>query len=165
MTDFEYEVLQFIRTFHGNPRWTDVLNAFLPSHRDSDADRVLKILLSDGTLENASPASTPPNCNLKLSDKAFLLLLEEQERREKLRLVQQENERKENEKQQADEQKENERFNREQSCKEADRKAEHAFQYKLTFLNAFLTFTSGLISGAILSNLDRLIPWILSLLP
>lgn len=165
MTDFEYEILQFIRTFDGNPRWIDVLNAFLPSHRDGDANRVLEILLSDGTLENASPSSRPPRCTLKLSGKAFLLLLEDQERREKLRLVQQENERKEKEQQQADEQKEQDRFHREQSCKEADRKAEHAFQYKLTFLNAFLTFASGLISGAILANLDRLIPWVLSLFP
>lgn len=165
MTDFEYEVLQFIRTFDGNPRWIDVLNAFLPSHRDGDANRVLEILLSDGTLENASPSSRPPRCTLKLSGKAFLLLLEEQERREKLRLVQQENERKEKEQQQAAEKKERNRLAREDSRKEANRKAEHKFQYKLAFLNAFLTFTSGLISGAILANLDRLIPWVLSLFP
>lgn len=164
MTDFEYEVLQFIRTFDGNPRWIDVLNAFLPSHRDGDANRVLEILLSDGTLENASPSSRPPRCTLKLSGKAFLLLLEDQERREKLRLVQQENERKEKQ-QQAAEKKERNRLAREDSRKEADRKAEHKFQYKLTFLNAFLTFTSGLISGAILANLDRIIPWIVSLFP
>lgn len=165
MTDFEYEVLQFIKTFDGNPRWIDILNAFLPTKRDGDANRVLNVFLSNGTLENASPTNRPPNCKLKLSDKAFLLLLKEQERREKLESIQKENERKENEKQQAAEQKENERFNREQSCKEADRKAEHAFQYKLTFLNAFLTFISGMISGAIISNLDRIIPWILSLFP
>jgi DNA-binding PadR family transcriptional regulator len=75
----------------------------------------------------------------------------------------QENERKENEKQKAAEKKEQERVNREQSCKEAERKAEHAFQYKLSLFNAFLTFISGLITGAILSNLDRLIPRIISL--
>lgn len=88
-------------------------------------------------------------------------ILDEKRERESIR---QENERKENGKQQAAEQKENERFNREQSCKEAERKAEHAFQYKLSFLNAFLTFISGLISGAILSNLDRIILWVVSLI-
>lgn len=163
MTDFEYEILQFIRTFDGNPRWTDVLNEFLPSNRDGDANRVLKVFLSDGTLENASHTSRPPHCKLKLSGKSFLLLLKEQERREKLESIHQENERKENEKQQAAEQKERDRLNREELRKQADRKAEHAFQYKLSFLNAFLTFASGLITGAVLANLDRLIPWIVSL--
>lgn len=163
MTDFEYEILQFIRTFDGDPRWTDVLNEFLPSNRDGDANRVLKVFLSDGTLENASHTSRPPNCKLKLSGKSFLLLLKEQERREKLESIHQENERKENEKQQAAEQKERDRLNREELRKQADRKAEHAFQYKLSFLNAFLTFASGLITGAVLANLDRLIPWIVSL--
>ena len=163
MTDFEYEVLQFIRTFDGNPRWIDVLNAFLPSHRDGDANRVLEILLSDGTLENASPSSRPPRCTLKLSDKAFLLLLEDQERREKLRLVQQENERKEKEQQQAAEKKERNRLARENSRKEADRKAEHKFQYKLTFLNAFLNFSLSFLAGLLVEHFTGIIGLVIKL--
>lgn len=163
MTDFEYEVLQFIRTFNGNPRWIDVLNAFLPSHRDSDADRVLKILLSAGTLENATPYHRPPNCKIKLSDKAYILLLEEQERREKLRLVQQENERKENEKQQAADKKERDRLAREDSRKDADRKAEHKFQYKLTLLNAFLNFFLSFLAGLLVEHYTGIVGFIIKL--
>lgn len=78
-------------------------------------------------------------------------------------LLRQENERKEKAKIEEDNKKEQERLNWELSCKEAERKAEHKFQYKLTFLNAFLTFVSGFASGAILTNLDQIIPWIVSL--
>ncbi len=41
-----------------------------------------------------------------------------------------------------------------------DRATEHRFQIQLTFLQASLSFGFGLISGAILSNLDRIIPWV-----
>lgn len=77
--------------------------------------------------------------------------------------IRQENERKENEKQQAADKKEHDRLDREESRRQADRKAEHAFQYKLSLLNAFLAFVSGVASGAVLANLDRIIPWIISL--
>lgn len=42
-----------------------------------------------------------------------------------------------------------------------DRASEHRFQIQLTFLQAALSFGFGLVSGAIISNLDRLIPWVL----
>lgn len=42
-----------------------------------------------------------------------------------------------------------------------DRASEHRFQIQLTFLQAALSFGFGLVSGAILANLDRIIPWVL----
>lgn len=72
-------------------------------------------------------------------------------------LIRQENERKENEAQKAAEKKDKEHLNREAPRKQASNKTEHAFQYKHSLLNALLTFVSGLISGAILSNLERII--------
>lgn len=48
---------------------------------------------------------------------------------------------------------------REAAAKAAERTSDRKFQIRLTFLQAFLSFFTGLISGAVLSNLDRLLPW------
>lgn len=162
-TDFEYEVLQLINSSKKQLSYIDVLNAFRTSNRDGDANHVLRLFLADGTLENASHAYRPPRCKLRLSDKAVLLLLEEQERREKLELVQKENERKEKQKQQAAEKKERDRLAREDSRKEADRKAEHKFQYKLTFLNAFLNFSLSFLAGLLVEHFTGIVGLVIKL--
>lgn len=43
--------------------------------------------------------------------------------------------------------------------RKAERKAEHAFQYKLSFISALY----GALFGALISNLDRIIRWMMSL--
>lgn len=83
-----------------------------------------------------------------------------QTRRELEALQNQESIRQENIRaEQAQEQKELERVVREKADRQADRAAEHRFQI---ILNFGLSLFSAVI-GAILSNLDRLIPWIISL--
>ena len=163
MSDFEYRVLRYLQNKKSPALWSDIINDFAAFANPVETDVVLKSLLASGLIR--ATASDPQISSVYLSDSALFQMIQEEERLGKLKLVQQENERKEKEQQQADQKKEEDRFHREQSCKAADRKAEHAFQYKLAFLNAFLTFLSGMISGAILANLDRLIPWVLSLFP
>lgn len=45
---------------------------------------------------------------------------------------------------------------RETTAKAAERASDRKFQIRLTFLQAFLSFLSGLVSGIILGNLDRI---------
>lgn len=163
MSELEYHILRYLHREAAPVLWSEILNDFYILAKPTETDSVLKTMLSSGLILKTSPTSDPQLSTVVLSDSAILELIREEDNRAKLQSIRQENERKENEKQKAAENKERDRLNWEQSCKEADRKAEHAFQYKLTFLNAFLTFASGLISGAILSNLDRLVPWFFSL--
>lgn len=163
MSDFEFRILRYLHHEESPVLWSKLLNDFSPFAEPMETDSVLKSMLASGIIRKTSVISDPHLCSVFLSDSAVLNLIQEEERRAKLESIRQENERKENEKQKAAEDKERNRLNWEQSCKDADRKAEHAFQYRLSFLNAFLTFSSGLVSGAVLANLDRLIRWLISL--
>lgn len=164
MSEIEYRILCYLRRESSPVLWCKILSDFCTFSTPTETDAVLKAMLFSGLLLTTSPTADPQLSSVVPSNSAILELLKEEDRRARLESIQQDNERKENEKQKAAENKERDRLNWEQSCKEAERKAEHAFQYKLTFLNAFLTFVFGLISGAILSNLDRLIPLFISLI-
>ena len=104
---------------------------------------------------------TEPGKRILSERRRKLRFAEIETRRELDALLEKESVRQENiRKEQADEQKERDRLNREESRKEADRKAEHSFQYKLSLMNAFLNFFLMFLSGVLVGNLDRIIPWI-----
>lgn len=163
MLDIELDILRFLSHCESPVNFSTVQNAFDPQTQCILVDNILRLFLEDGRIENTTPEEHPPFCRIRISRQGLLLLFSEEERLRKEESIRQENERNENERQKAAQQQENDRLDREELRKQADRKAEHAFQYKLSLMNAFLTFVSGLITGAILSNLNEIIPWLLTL--
>lgn len=154
MTDLQ--ILTAVKNSGGTIRYTDLLNLGLTDAAfDPLADRArIHVLRYAGALSGDLSAYS----SVSITAQGRLLLAQLQTEVS----LQQEKEQKEHDAQQAAEEKERQYLSREESRKQADRKAEHAFQYKLSLLNALLTFVSGLISGAVLANLDRLVPWIIS---
>ena len=140
MTNLELEILRLLHQADGPVPWVDVLNHFLPSAATADVSAVLGALLRSGAVEKTSLSASPPFCSLVLSESGLFLLI------------------------QGDEQRKHEQRKQQQSRAEARRAAEHRaaerkadqhFQIKLCVLSAVL--------GGLLSNLDRLIPWLISL--
>lgn len=150
MTDFEYRILTFIYRSGKPISWASIMNAYLLDGKSIQANDVLLHLLKDGMLVKATPASTPPSCKVKLSDLGVINLIQEDERRKNLIAKEQSA----HDKAAAD-------AVRAAEDRAAERKKEHSFQIKLVFLSSFLSF----LFGALATNLDRLIPWVLSLFP
>lgn len=149
MTDFEYKILTFIYRSRKPVSWASVMNAYLLDGKSIQANDVLLHLLKEELLVKTTPASNPPSCKIKLSDLGVINLIQEDEHRKKLISEEQSAQ----DKAAAD-------AVRAAEDRAAERKKEHSFQIKLVFLSSFLSF----LFGAIASNLDRLIPWIISLL-
>lgn len=155
MTDLEYDVLSFIRDHRPSVPWLDVLNSFLPSGRSLDADSILRLALQDGLVEKTSSLDTPPNCTIRISYLGIRCILEEQEHREKLALL-----RNENIQQEQQRKHENDRVLEAQAASQAEiQRSDRKFQVKLSLLQALLSF----LAGAVTTNLDRIIAWVMSL--
>ena len=140
MTQREYEILRFVST-HSPILWLDALNAFLPSVLA--ADTVLRDALAKKWVEVTNPADHPPFCSIRVTASgrsvcaAFALVQQEKHQQEKL---QQEN---------------RWRHAAEKADQKAMRRDDRRFQIKLNVAMVFL--------GAFLSNLDRIIAWVLSI--
>lgn len=152
MSEVEYRILCYLRCEAAPVLWCKILSDFCTFSTPTETDAVLKAMLFSGLLLTTSPTSDPQLSSVVPSNSAILDLLKEEDRRSKLESIQQENKRKENEKQQADEKKERDRFAWEQSRKDADTKAEHSFQYRLTLLNAFLNFFLSFLAGLLVEH-------------
>ena len=140
MTQREYEILRFVSA-HSPILWLDTLNAFLPSVLE--VDTVLRDALAKKWIEATNPADHPPFCSIRITATgrsvcaAFALVQQEQHQQEQLR---QEN---------------RWRLAAEKADQKAMRRDDRRFQIKLNVAMVFL--------GAFLSNLDRIIAWILSI--
>lgn len=141
MTQQEYEILCFV-SVNGPIRWADALNAFLPSVLA--VDTVLRDALAKKWIEVTNTADHPPFCSIRVTASgrsvcaAFALVQQEKHQQEKF---QQEN---------------RWRLAAEKADQKAMRRDDRRFQIKLNVAMVFL--------GAFLSNLDRIVAWILSLL-
>ena len=147
MTDLEYEILAFVSA-GGEVHWVSVLNEMHPVHSYKDTDVTLKHLVSVGLLEICS-ADRPPYCSVRLSDDGGFAMIEENSLRADH--ISKEQNQKDEALQQAI---------REKADKKADRDAEHRFQAGLSFWNTVL----GAILGAVLCNLDRIVPEVIDLI-
>ena len=150
MSDREFQILFFLRSAE-NPSWVDVLNTVRPP---VDTDAVMKKLLSDGAIEKSGVYTD--YSSVTITAKGLSLLLDETDRRLKEQLAVQ----KQKDREQAEEQKKLEQIIRDKADSEAHCAAEHRFQIKLSFSATVLSA----LAGAIFTNLDRLIPWLLRLL-
>lgn len=147
MTNLEFEILQYINSKHKSVSWLEIMNHFHTFGQSLEADGVLHAMLNSRLLQNTDPVHTPPLCKVKLSDSGLLQFIEEKERRQKLVC----------EEKQAQDQMADARL-REETRRKAEAKNEHQFQIKLAL-------TSALVGGAvtyIVTNLDRLIPLLIS---
>lgn len=146
MTDHEYEILLFIRKNQPVP-FGKIVNSFSPEQRINETKAIIKSDM-DKYITKTSRADPDTRCRIRLTEAGQnALLLEESIRQENVR------------REQAEEQKELERIVRDKSDREADRHAEHRFQARISFGNTVF----GMILGALISNLDRIIEWFISL--
>lgn len=90
MSDFELEILRYIRDAGPSVLWWKVFNAFDPAKRIFDTDAILKKLLKDKFIEKTSQTDKPPHCSIRISDEGRVLLLREEEKAQKLKLLQEE---------------------------------------------------------------------------
>lgn len=148
MTDFEYRIFKFIYECKKPVRWIDVLNEFLPFGNSLQANDVLLYLLKTGKIQKTSPNAKLSKCKIVLSDFAVADLIQENERRESFACQEQRRQ-----------QEATEEAARAAEYREAERKAEHTFQAKLALWNTLLS----VLLGAIASNLDRLIPFVIQI--
>ncbi len=144
MTDFELEILRFLRFSDAPVLWCDLLNRYSPPRPVADVDAVLRLLLANGLVEKNSPSSAPPLCSIELSEVGFSRLVHERDRRK--HIIQQEQHKQQQSRAEARRAAENQA---------AERTTDKQFQIKLCILSAVLS--------CLLSNLDRLIPWLSSL--
>lgn len=151
MTDFELEILRFLRFSDAPVLWCDLLNRYSPPRPVADVDAVLRLLLADGLVEKNSPSSAPPFCSLVLSESGLIQLIQEEEHRK--HIIQKEQHKQQQSRAEA---------RRAAEDHAAERKADQRFQITLSLSTAIFNVLANILLGALLSNLDRLIPWLSS---
>lgn len=144
MTELEYRVLSYIHRTH-NPYWTDVINAMNPPTPPIETDAILRNLISRWMIHSSGPSFDLSR--VSLTPDGISWLLSETDFRLKEQLSLQENVKQEQQKR--DER--NRRDSDEKSQRKADQRSDRIFQIFLV------------VASALITNLDRLIPWLISL--
>lgn len=154
MTELEYKILTYVES-NPNVHWVKLLNDMHPCSSYKKTGAVAEGLLADNLLENTTPSEQAPHCCIRLSVMGANALLREEERLLREEQIRQDQIRCE----EANEQKRLEQIAADKAERHAEQKAEHRFQAKLSLGSAAF----GAVLGAIFSNLDRLIPFIIQL--
>lgn len=139
MTDMDYEILSYLGQ-RPSCLWSEVLNAFDPATGINGTHRFLLGCLDYGLIERLYPAESPPQCRVRLTPDGYralhlhdIYIRQEQQQQE-----------------------DNDRMRKEEvAAKEAERDSDRRFQERLSTKQTVL----AAILGAILSNLDRFLPW------
>lgn len=152
MTNLEYKILTYIKE-KSEIHWIDLLNDFHPDFSYQDTGAVTQILLDRGLLENLSPATPPPLCQLRLSDKGRITLLSEEDRLRREESLRQENMRRE----QAQEQQRLDQIVADKADRKAERRADRIFQIFLAFLNYLIPFILGGLAEHLTGFVDRIL--------
>lgn len=143
MTKLEYQVLSYIH-INESAAWVSVLNAMQPSTQPVDTDAVLHKMLSTGIIEKNAVSKS--YCYVHLTEKGISLLLEETDRRLKEQLVVQ----KQIDREQDAQNENKRRYAREKADRQSEQRTDRIFQVLLVLL------------GALVTNIDRIIPWLIS---
>ena len=163
MTALEIQILRYLGTVSKDLSFSDISNQFYPDVSPMLTKSILDRFLEDKVIENTTPAQHSPFCRVRITGNGRVQLHAEEERIRLEESIRQENERKEYEKQQAADKKERDRLAREDSRKDADQKAEHAFQYKLSLMNAFLNFSLSFLAGLLVEHFTGIIGLVIKL--
>lgn len=159
MSEFEMKILRFIRDAGTSVLWGEVFNAFDPTKRIFDTDAVLDQFLENGLIEKLYLNEKPPHCRIRISKKGTTFLIraeEESNKRELLRANDEQQKKKAEDKRIADA--------LAAEKKRADERSEdRRFQKEITYRSTVLAAVVNVVLGALIGNLDRLIPWIISL--
>jgi len=156
MTDLEFKILSVVLS-SGSPQWSAVVNLLIPTNKPSTVNSTLRCLMYEQKwICRTGGAAEPPFCYIRLTDDGEIALQAEEEQRKKLELAVQQQIQKE----QAAKEENKRVIEAEESRHEKERKSDRRFQIFLAFLNAFLSFTAGLLA----EHYIGIFQWILSLI-
>ena len=159
MTNIEIEILRFIASMGYSVRGADIMNSLHGEYSYMDIKAALRKLESDGMIQKTEPAAKIPACSLRLTNPGRIVLTESKEKSKMESAIRAEEKQKEQEA-------ENKRIAdalASEKKRAEERSDDRRFQKEITYRSTVLAAVINAILGAAIGNLDRIIPWLLSL--
>ena len=163
MSSLELEILRLIASSRHAVPGSYIMNSLHGAYSYQDIKSALTILTSGGWIRKTDLSAKISACSFAIEPPGSLLLAEDRER------LQRESELRELEEKQKQEAEQKRMEEAASAAKEraAENAAEHKFQTKLSLksaiFNAVADFVVGFMLGALVTNFDRILPWLLSL--